>query len=446
MNPPNSNRLMRFVLALLLLAAPLATAQVVETPEPFDSAGRVMVVTPEIAARLQLGPPAWRVVGDFTEARLYGIGADSYVLAVTRRTGAVERYSLTAADRQYLRERVSLLPQRFMVRERGDRGAFIRNQTILGLLVYAPAFAGAITNDDAGGASAYLLMAGATFFGATQLARDHTITPAMRSLSTHGAIHAAASGGALAYAFDASDDGTAAGIFVGGIGGTAAGLLLGRHMTSGEAVAAGFGADVAALTTLGLIAATQGGSDNLDSLARIDAALLVGAAALGYPLGYLYPRSVPYKVTGGDIGTLWLSGLLGVSTAGIFLVEGNPDKATVSLALTGGFLGGIVAGDRLLVRRFDHSSGDAALLGLGGIAGGLIGLGVANLVDREGDGAVDIGIFTGGAIGGVALTHGLLGVGRDTGRFGSRIRFNPAGLGLAAAGVQGRHPILSVSF
>jgi hypothetical protein len=445
---------MRFVLALLLLVASAATAQVVETPQAFDSAGRLMAITPAIAARLQLGPPAWRVVGDYTEARLYSIGGDAYVLVVTRRDGAVERYSLTGADRAYLLERTSTLPARFAARpDRGDRNKFIRNQTILGLFVYAPAFADAITDDDAGGASAYLLMAGGAFFGASQLARDFTITPAMRSLSTHGALHIAASGGALAYALgaggedDVDDDGISAGIFIGGIAGTAAGLYFGNNMTSGQAVAAGFGADVSALTMLGGILAAKGGDDRrVGGLNRGDAALLVAAAGVGYPAGYLYARTVPYKVTGGDVGTLWLSGLLGASTTGIFIAGDDPGLTTTALTLTGGFLGGLVVGDRVFVRRFDHTAGDATQMALGGLAGGLIGLGIANLVDESDNGHLGMGLFTAGAAGGIAVTHALIQPGGDEGRFSSRFQLNPTGALLAATGVRGRFPLISFSF
>lgn len=444
---------MRFLLALLLLVAPGAAAQVVETPQPFDSAGRLMAITPAIAARLQLGPPAWRVVGDYSEARLYALGGDAYVLAVTRRDGAVERYSITGADRAYLLERTSALPPRFAARpDRGDRNKFIRNQTILGLIVYAPAFADAITDDDAGGASAYLLMAGATFFGASQLARDFTITPAMRSLSTHGALHVAASGGALAYALgaggenDVDDDAVSAGIFLGGIAGTAAGLYFGNNMTTGQAVAAGFGADVSALTMLGGILAAMGGDDIRFDASRADAALLVAAAGVGYPAGYLYARTVPYKVTGGDIGTLWLSGLLGASTTGIFIAGESPGLTTTALTLTGGFLGGLIAGDRIFVRRFDHTAGDATQMALGGLAGGLIGLGIANLVDKNDNGHLGMGLFTAGAAGGIAVTRALIEPGGDEGRFSSRLRLNPTGAVLAATGVRGRFPLLSVSF
>jgi len=441
--------MIRILFALMLLVAPFARAQVVETPLPFDSAGRVMAVTPSIAARVQLGPPAWRVVGDYTEARLFAIAPDAYVVVVARRDGSVERYSLTASDVAYLRERVSTLPSQFIMRPpRGKRAGFIIVQSLLGLMIYAPAFATAVTDNDAGGASAYLLVAGATFFGATQIARDYTITPAMLALSTHGAVHGAVAGGALPYILGASeynDEASATGYFVGGLAGTAAGLIMGNRMTGGEAAASGFGADVSLLTAIGLLAAAEGG-DGGPSFGRGDAAFIVGAAALGYPLGYLYPRNVSYKVTGGDVGTLWVTGALGALTALTFIVDNSTGLTAGSLALTGGFLGGIVAGDRLLVKRFDHTVGDATLLGVGGIAGALVGLGVASLVGGSDDARVNVGIAAASAIAGATATHLYIAPGGDEGRFSSRLRFNPAGAALAAAGVPGRFPVLSVSF
>jgi len=57
------------LLALVLTASPLA-AQVREQPVTFDTAGRVMTLTPPLVARLSLAPPVWPVTGDFVEARL----------------------------------------------------------------------------------------------------------------------------------------------------------------------------------------------------------------------------------------------------------------------------------------------------------------------------------------------------------------------------------------
>ena len=444
--------------ALLLVTAPVAAAQVVESPVPFDSAGRVTVITPTIAARAQLGFPVWRVVGDFREARLYSIGGEAYVMTVSRPGGAVERFSLVQSDVDYLRARVNRLPPRLLtVPDNSNRGAFIRNQTLLGLTVYAPAFAIAITDEDAGAASAYLLVAGATFFGASQLARDRPISSAQNSLAAHAAIHAGGAGIGLAHAAGGGVDARAASAFIGGIAGSAAGLYFGRRMTDGDAAVAGFGADLSAMTALGLIMAvededdpaTPGDESDFD-ISREQAAILVGAAGVGYWLGYAYPRSVPYNISAGDVGTLWVTGALGTLAASTFLVDSDSDvdQTVDALALTGGFLGGVVFGDRLLVRRFDHSHGDAALLGLGGIAGGFIGLGVANLVsnDDERYSKSDMAFATGGAIAGVGVTHFMIRPGRDEGRIASRLRLSPTGVALAAARVHGTFPIVSISF
>ena len=439
---------------LLLLAAPDAGAQIVETPVAFDSAGRVMTVTPSIAARVQLGPPAWRVVGDYTEARLFSVGGDAYVLAVARRDGSIERYSLTGSDVAYLRERVSTLPPQFEIRRpRGERGGFILTQSLLGLAVYAPAFAAAVTDNPAGGASAYLLVSGATFFAASQIARDYTITPAMWGLSTHGALHGAFAGAAIPYILGAGDDNDEAayaGMFAGGLAGTAAGLVFGKRMTTGDAAAAGFGADVSFLTMLGLIVAARGEGDDgdggIEEMGRGDAALLLGATAAGYSAGYVYPRTVRYNVTAGDVLTLWVTGALGVAASSLFLIDNSPSVSVGAATLTGGFLGGIVAGDRLLVKRFDHTAGDAGLLAVGGAAGALMGFGISNLLGGSDDARVNVGIGTAAAIAGIAATHYYIAPGGDDGRFSSNLRFMPGGAALAAAGVPGRYPVLSVAF
>ena len=54
----------------------------------------------------------------------------------------------------------------------GARGAFIRDQTILGFTVYGPSFAYAVTNETAGRLATYLIVAGGSFFGASTLSRD----------------------------------------------------------------------------------------------------------------------------------------------------------------------------------------------------------------------------------------------------------------------------------
>ena len=107
----------RLIAAALALAAagsaavaPAARAQqptpAVERPAPFDSAGRVLLLTPALATRLRLAPPAFPVQGPFVEARLFAAPeaavAGPAVLSVVRPGGAVERYTLGAPERAAL--------------------------------------------------------------------------------------------------------------------------------------------------------------------------------------------------------------------------------------------------------------------------------------------------------------------------------------------------------
>ena len=76
--------------ALMSFSATDLRAQVVERPVPFDSAGRLVVMTPYIAQRADLRAPWWPVSGDFTEARMYTVNDSIYVLTDARRRGAAD--------------------------------------------------------------------------------------------------------------------------------------------------------------------------------------------------------------------------------------------------------------------------------------------------------------------------------------------------------------------
>lgn len=460
---PRSRRLAALFLFCLAIGAARADAQVVETPQPFDSAGRIMVITPSQAARLHLTPPAWRITGDYNEARLFALGNEGFVIVVTRPSGVVERYSVTPEERAYLRVRASTLepdlPSQVTAgvrraarnANRATRNAFVRDQVLLGLAIYAPSFATTITDNDAAWAAGYLLAAGSTFFGALEASRDLEITPAMHHLSTQAAVRGAGIGGLIAYGIagvDPNDNAIAAGIFFGSVGGTAAGLTFGRHMTEGGAQAAGFGADaLGGLALAGVFIVDDDAGDKF----RPEHGLWIGSAALlGYPLGALYARHAPYSVTAGDVYALYVTTALGAVAALPFVVGGDRSNRANALALAaGGVLGGL-AGDRFLVRRFDHSRGDGMLLGLGTGAGALMGAGLYALIkpdDRTGSSAAIWSFAAAGGVGGLLLTERYIAPDGDSGRSASsRLRFTPGSLALAAAGVPGQFPVLNFSF
>jgi len=469
-----------FVLAVAIASgaiAPRASAQVVEVPEAFDSAGHVTVITPPTAARLQLSPPAWRITGDYTGARLYALGAQGWVIVVERRDGAVERYAITAADREYLRARTSTLPAGFeeqvgrvgaglssvgqQITTAARNDAFVMHQGVLAALVYGPAFAYALSNETPGRVAAYVLGAGGTFYAAMQLAGSRNITPEQTVFSTMTAIHGAGAALGLAYAAHGNSNVQGAAAFVGGVGGTIAALAASPSLTDGEVAGAQFGGDALGLTAYLM---TRAGHDrSRDYPTRTEAGILAASVIVGYPLGLQYARGAAYNVTPGDVGAMWATGAVGGLAAGTIahamVRNGSTPRGTsayrdkhqtaVYSAAAGGFLVGAAAGDVLLVRRFDHTPYEAGLLGLGAAGGALVGAGAYTLFHgSSANGATAPYVAaTVGAVGGLALAEALMPPRNDAGHQTSmRVRVDPMGVVLAAARAPGAHSLLQLQF
>jgi hypothetical protein len=453
------------VAALIALSARRAQAQVTESPVTFDSAGRVPAITQSLAERLRLGPPAWPVTGRFDKARLFRSSEGAYVLVVERSSRALDRYALTDAQTRDLRYAIQLplnAGRRAGIGEQTDivsepaGNAFVRNQALLGIMLYGPATAGAVGNNSpSASAATELIVAGGTFFAA--MARRQTlptITTAQNNLATHAALHGAALGGALAYVAGVEDDNTASGaVLLGGIGGTLAGLQLGKPMTDAEAAASGFGADVMLGTTVGAMG-VSGALSSGDGKAQVG----VASAALiaGYVLGPMYPRRARYTVTAGDVRSVTLATLLGVGVAAVpFVGDQHHSTEALSGALTAGLLSGMIVGDRLLAKPYDHTRSEATLLFTGMTAGGLIGGGVA--AAGKASSQTTFGLLVGGGILGAAATEGFFRssghslalrtpIQTETGERRVGVSVNPMGLAFAAGRRPGRFSIVRVTF
>lgn len=444
--------------ALLCLTATGLRAQVVERPVPFDSAGQLVAITPYIADRAALRAPWWPVSGDFTEARLYTVNDSTYVLTVGRKTGVVERYTISAADRDAIRAIVSRLPRDVITARTDAHNAFVKNQTLLGLVVYGPTFAGAIADNGAAATAGYLVVAGGTFFAASEISRRMFISRAQSDLSFNMGQNGALAGWATMYLVRTSDRAQAAGAFVGGLTGTALGLSFARGMTEADAVGAAFGSDIGALIGWGTMEALRGEqSCTTEPTAgfrcrrsfsdRAEVMGVLAAGIVGYPLGLLYPRNARYRVTPGDIQTLWATGLLGGSTAGAIFLSAKSSGRAIATTLTTGTVLGIMAGDRFLVQRVDHSRTDGGRAGLGTLAGALMGAGVATIFDNDNPGPHFIlGLASVGGLAGLIVTERYLDPPADAGRPRLSVTFNPASLALLASRTPGNHALLNVRF
>jgi hypothetical protein len=456
------NRIRRLIIvgALLSFSVSRMAAQIIERPVPFDSAGLVTVMTPFLAERASLRPPWWPVSGDFMEARLFTANDSTYVLAVTRKTGIVERYALGATDRDAIRAVVSRLPRAVIVARNDARKAFITKQTILGLIAYGPTFAGAMSDNSAAATAGYLVVAGGTFFAASEISRRTSISRAQSDLAFNMGHNGALAGWAVMYTLGATNHAQSAGAFVGGLTGASLGVGIGRNMTEADAVGAAFGSDIGALIGWGTAEAIRGRNTctaNPDPLLtpncsrglsnKSEVTLILASGIIGYPMGVLYPRNAHYNVTPGDIQTLWATTLLGAATAGALFLGDNNTGRQVAASLTAGGVVGIIAGDRFLVQRYDHSRTDGGLVFLGTLAGGLMGAGIATIPNTNNPNPhLVLGLASVGGLIGIIATERYLDPSADAGQPRIRVTFNPSGVVGLATRAPGNHSLLNVRF
>jgi hypothetical protein len=270
----------------------------------------------------------------------------------------------------------------------------------------------------------------------------------------------ALAGWATMYAIGATHRAQSAGAFVGGLTGASLGVGIGRNMTEADAVGAAFGSDIGALIGWGTAEAVRGShtcTANPDptlppncsrSLSnKSEVTLVLASGIIGYPMGVLYPRNAHYNVTPGDIQTLWGTTVLGAATAGALFLGDNNTGRQVAASLTVGGVVGIIAGDRFLVQRYDHSRTDGSRVFLGTVAGGLMGAGIAVIPNTNNPNPhLVLGLASVGGLIGIIATERYLDPSADAGQPRIRVTFNPAGFVGLATRAPGNHSLLNVRF
>lgn len=331
------------------------------------------------------------------------------------------------------------------------RTRFVRDQTLLGLTAYGPALAVATADDAVSFVAAYLVMSGGMFFAAGEVTRHVPITEGRQLLATGLSMRGAGQAVAIASQSGAGARERAASLLVGGIGGTAAGLVLGTGATGGQAAATLFGHDLAFASAMALTVTTDRDLFDTKGGAEATAAAVWAASGwLGAGLGRAWAATTPARVTVGDVQTLWLGATIGATAGATAVANGSPEPQTAALAMLGGALAGTIGANYALVRRYDHTRGEANLVTIGSGAGALMGLGVGLLAQEQGerDGATSLAAATAGAAVGALMTARFLEPVRDAGRVSAldRLRLDPLAAVAAATGRPGRHALLSYTF
>ena len=326
------------------------------------------------------------------------------------------------------------------------RSDFVRNQTLIGVAIYGPAFATTVARDGVAWAAGYLLVAGGSFIAAAEISREMKITDAMQRLSTGAPIRGAIGGLVLGSLFDGDAHGRAAAVLFSSVGATAGALWLGAGMHDNEAAATLFGSDVLGLTAFA--GATAAGLTKSGSSDKTRAGLTLAGMVVGAPLGHAYAALARYNVSVGDLTALSAATGVGMLAGLTAVVNGERTDAQVAGALAVGGLAGLLVGDRLLVRRYDHTPGEGRLVIAGGLAGGLMGAGVALLTggSQAKFNAYTAAVTTAGAAGGIVLAQRYMMPKADGALRLGGLRMNPIGLVAAATGMRGAYTLGSLSF
>jgi hypothetical protein len=446
---------MRCIFALCLAVAALsrAGAQTTETPVPFDSAHRVVVITPALAERLHLADPAWPVRDVYRDVHLYASSQGGFVLVASLSTGSLKRYELTQAQRVALGAAIDAA-MTASGRPIGQGGAepsepagngYARKITALTALGYAP-LAASLSDDGSVAGATYVLTTGAAFFISYGAAQSGQITRAQGDLSANLGVAAAAAGIGVGYAATGRGDKGVRAISVGSaLAGTIAGIGLGQHLTDAEAHSATLGIEGTAASAWA-IAAGAG------ARGRGMAAIVAASEPLGYVLGLQYPRTASYGVTAGDVNAMQTAGLVGAAVGGALIGGAHPSPRLTGVVLGTSYVAGLLVGDAAIARPFDLTTSDANLATIGAVAGGVMGLAIP-LIAQSRNASVVSGSAAAGATLGMSLVFASTNFRRageivpPTERSPSRLSFGPgvAVLGLAAR-APGRYPMFRFTF
>jgi hypothetical protein len=185
---------------------------------------------------------------------------------------------------------------------------------------------------------------------------------------------------------------------------------------------------------------------------------VLGAQAVGYPIGLRYVRGTRYRVTAGDVGTLLVGEVLGVTGAATAVAHDGVSDQAVAAALTAGFALGAVVADRAVVLPFDYTVSESRFLQIGAAAGAVVGLAIPLLVTSDNAPAY-LGAATAGGLLGAMITHRLIEPARAsrgraaTLRTGAvttpsrvQMRFTPQNLVFVQGRARGNYPLLGLTF
>jgi hypothetical protein len=370
--------------ALLAIIFSSAVAQAQETQVPVDVEGRVEYIGSGLEEKLSLFPEH----DGFIEARLFQLTDSTYVLEVFYQQDGTyyqKRKALTRAQVRAFRKKVSAgigqqSPETGINQE--GRAKLLIGASAVGIGYYGWALTATFkVNEPRAAIGLYMLTSGAAFVAPYYLTKNTTVTGAAANMCIYGQTRGIAHG-MLMPLLIAGDEASyeavvGAGMLMSiaeGIGGY---LWASREqMTAGTSVLIGAAGDFGAGIGVGTAHFT-GLLDRHETTRALSGSTLLGAG-VGIVSGIFMSRQGTYSR--GDAYMQYGAGLLGAYLPfATVIIAGSDNEKAYSSSLVFGSLAGI-AGGHYLARQQNYSAGQGVLIGLGEIAGGLIGAGTGYLI------------------------------------------------------------------
>jgi len=405
---------MRYLVAILILPfLALAHASGQERQVSFDTTGTVWVLTANLNRQHQLLPDLPTLV----EARLFVASDTAYYLDVILDEGGSRlrrRVDLTESAVLDLRRRSSMVLISFDVDDSAEldqsgRAALLWGSTIWSLLYYGTATSIALNIDEP--AVPILLAGGLGYLVPALLTNNAPVTEGAASLALGGMFQGTIHGWALAALvagedlFDAETPRLGFGLSVlTGIGESIVGYAVATNSNMSE----GRAGVINTTSFYGLVCgglASAAIFDQVDPSSDVASRVVGGAALAGAAAGVIIGNAVAdgQHYSSGDASMYGITGFFGATLPWVVLATVQPESpsatlvSTLSIATT---VGGLWLGDQL-VQGKDYRSNDGTISVLSLLGGGLIGLGVAELVDSD---QAYAALTYAGAIGGFAIS------------------------------------------
>lgn len=469
-----------------------------EIQVPVDEAGRIQVITGELARRVGL----FGEVEGFREARLFQLADGSFVLEITSSPiGQLrrERRPMSAAEAaEFRRDLTARIAARAPTAalDHGGRVKLLVGSTLLGLGFYGWATEEAFNpQDEQTGVALYMLTAAGSFFVPFLATRTVAVSDGAATMALWGGTRGALHGYLVSRLGDAVQDKTkyAWSVAVGATEAVAAGLITqSLGMTPGRAELTGVGGDLGLGTGFGVANLLEldersktvtapdgaGGTFTYQIADRtLQSAAILAGSGLGLVAGSLFGASGDW--TRGDAivfrNVAMMGGLAGLAVGDIIqqprtVTLTYPDSSTYTYRedyyarthTAGGLIGtaaGAVLG-RALVGGRNFSTSQGTLLSLSPLAGGLLGLGLAYLAapDESPDPAAPyqdnnhselyLSATAVGAAAGFAVLYPAMAKQARSATLGSNLQFtvNPLAATHLLRGGRGQVPLASLSY